>query len=76
MQLVGDVRNSTKQGRRHSDEGARLTDCGPHEVERAVPNQGCAGPVAYIDGGAPSLRICGICCCEVCKRNSGGKTNK
>ena len=37
VELVGDVRNITKQGRRRSDEdaGARLTDCGPHKVERA-----------------------------------------
>ena len=39
-----------------------------------MPDQGCAGPVAYIIRGAPSQRISNICHFNGCKRNSGGKT--
>ena len=43
-----------------------------HELSLApVPDQGCAGPVAYIIRGAPSLRTCNICHFNGCKRNSG-----
>ena len=38
-----------------------------------VPDQGCAGPVAYIIRGAPSPRTCNICHFKGCKRTGGGK---
>ena len=38
-----------------------------------VPDQGCAGPVAYINRGAPSPRTCNIFNFNGCKINSGGK---
>ena len=38
-----------------------------------VPDQGCAGPVAYINRGAPSPRTCNISHFNGCKINSGGK---
>ena len=46
------------------------------DVHRSVPDQGCAGPVAYIIRGAPSPRTCNICHFNGCKRNSGGKTKE
>ena len=39
----------------------------------AVPDQGCAGPVAYIIRGAPSPQTCNICHFNGCKRDSGCK---
>ena len=42
-------------------------------VRDAVPDQGCAGPVAYIVCGAPSPGTCNSCHFNGCKRNSGGK---
>ena len=42
----------------------------------AVPDQGCAGPVAYINRGAPSPRTCNIFHFNGCKINSGGGKDK
>ena len=40
-----------------------------------MPDQGCAGPVAYIIRGAPSPRACNICPFNGCERNSGAGHN-
>ena len=43
------------------------------DTYHTVPDQGSAGPVAYIIRGAPSPRTCNICHFNGCKRNGGGQ---